>query len=156
MTPAAITITAELRADICAHARESFPAECCGYLVGARDGAAVDGIVRCRNAQLEGEHPTAPERGAETGFVISGAELFAFAKTFEGERPARILYHSHTNGRAYFSDVDREVAAAEGGPHYPVQHLVIGVTAEGITELAQYAWSDEAGNFVEVAREGAC
>lgn len=134
------------------HARAAFPDECCGYLIGARDAAAVDAAVPCRNAQRDGEHPTRPERGADTGFVIAGAELFAFARSLRGDRPARIVYHSHTNGRAYFSDVDREVNASREGPHYPVQHLVVGVTAARLTEAAQFAWSDEARDFVEVAR----
>lgn len=148
----AIQIPEPLRAEIYAHARAAFPAECCGYLTGPADAPSVDAIARCRNAQLDGLHPTAPERGAETGFVIAGAELLAFARSLGGERPARIVYHSHTHGRAYFSDVDRDVAVAGGGPVYPVQHLVVGVTAGGVTEAAQFAWSAAAGAYVEVAR----
>lgn len=134
------------------HARATFPDECCGYLVGPRFGAAVETAVPCRNAQEDGAHPTQPDRGADSGFVIAGEELFAFARSFRGDRPARIIYHSHTNGRAYFSDVDREVAVGPAGPHYPVQHLVVGLTAERLTEAAQFAWSEEAHDFVEVAR----
>lgn len=148
----AIAVPRAILAEIYAHARATFPEECCGYLVGPPGDAHVDGLVACHNAQRDGEHPTHPERGADTGFVIGGAELLAFARSLGGERPARVVYHSHTNGRAYFSDVDRAVAAAETGPHYPVQHLVVGVTAAGPTEAAQFAWSDEAGDFVEVAR----
>lgn len=147
-----IAVPRAILAEIYAHARATFPDECCGYLVGPPDGTHVDGLVACRNAQRDGDHPIHPERGADTGFVIGGTELFAFARSLAGERPARVVYHSHTNGRAYFSDVDRAVAATETGPHYPVQHLVVGVTAAGATEAAQYAWSDEARDFVEVAR----
>jgi [CysO sulfur-carrier protein]-S-L-cysteine hydrolase len=143
-----IAIPDDLRAQIYAHARAAFPAECCGYLTGPRDAGAVHTAIACRNAQLDGEHPTAPERGEDTGFVIAGAELLAFARAFDGDAPPRIVYHSHTNGRAYFSSVDREVAANS----YPVQHLVIGVTADHVTECAQFAWSDAARDFVELAR----
>jgi proteasome lid subunit RPN8/RPN11 len=94
--------------------------------------------------QATGVHPTAPERGAESGFVIAGAELLAFARSFAGPTPARVIYHSHTNGRAYFSDVDREVASIAG---YPVQHLVVGVSAEGPCEAALFD-----ADFVEIAR----
>jgi [CysO sulfur-carrier protein]-S-L-cysteine hydrolase len=144
MTP--IAIPATLRDRIYAHARAAFPDECCGYLVGS-DG--VDEVIECRNAQRDGDHPTEPARGADTGFVIAGAELLAFAKSFDGARPARVVYHSHTNGRAYFSTVDQAVAA---GPAYPVQHLVVGVTTAGITETAQFAWSTDAAAYVEIAR----
>ena len=134
------TISDELLAQVYAHARADFPAECCGYVTATR-------VVRCRNAQADGEHPIAPDRGADTGFVIAGAELFAFARAFDTADPPLVVYHSHTNGRAYFSRVDQAMAA---GPAYPVEHLVVGITAEGLTEAAQFAWSGAA--YVEVAR----
>ena len=84
--------------------------------------------------------------------MIAGHELLAFAKSFEGTRPARVVYHSHTNGRAYFSTVDRELAVAGDRPAYDVQHLVVAVTADGIVEAAQFAWSPETRAFIEVAR----
>lgn len=138
----AITIPAPVLARIYQHAREAFPDECCGYLVGARD---VEDVVPCRNAQGDGS--TSPERGADRGFVISGRELFDFARSFDTGRPACIVYHSHTNGRAYFSETDRVMAVSA---RYPVQHLVVGVTADAITEAAQFAIVD--GEVVELAR----
>jgi len=73
--------------------------------------------------------------------VIAGAELLGFARSFDTARPARIVYHSHTNGRAYFSTVDRRMAATPAGPAYPVQHVVIGRHRGRVTEAAQFAWS---------------
>jgi proteasome lid subunit RPN8/RPN11 len=140
----ALAIPAPLRAQLYAHALAMFPDEACGYLTGPRDGAEVDAIVPCRNAQPDGEHPLTPERGADTGFVIAGAELLAFARTFDSPTPARIVYHSHTNGRAYLSEVDRQMALGSG---YPVQHLVIGVTVHAVTDVAQFD-----RDLVEVAR----
>ena len=146
-----IAIPGDVLAAIYAHAVAAFPAECCGYLVGS-DPGAVDAAVACRNAQADGEHPIAPERGADTGFVIAGAELLAFARSFDTARPARIVYHSHSNGRAYLSAIDRQLAATPAGPAYPVQHVVIGVADRAVTEVAQFAWSDAARDYVEVAR----
>ena len=146
-----IAIPDDVLAAIYAHAIAAFPDECCGYLVG-RTPDAVDAAVPCRNAQADGGPPVAPElgiRGADTGFAIAGDELFRFARSFDGDRPPRIVYHSHTNGAAYFSALDRRMAA---GPAYPVQHVVIGVGAHGITEIAQFAWSAAAGDYAEVAR----
>jgi [CysO sulfur-carrier protein]-S-L-cysteine hydrolase len=147
-----IAIPPEVLAAIYAHAREAFPDECCGYLVGRAPGT-VDGVVPCHNAQADGAHPIAPERGADTGFVIDGHELLEFARSFDTARPARVVYHSHTNGRAYFSQVDQRMA---GGPAYPVQHLVIGVVTvdrrPSITEAAQFGWSGDARGYVELSR----
>jgi proteasome lid subunit RPN8/RPN11 len=125
-------------ARIYAHARDAFPEECCGYILD-------DEVVPCRNAQEDGEINT--DRGADRGFVISGRELFDFARSFDTDRPARIVYHSHPNGRAYFSETDRAMALAA---RYPVQHLVIGVTADAVIEAAQFAIVDD--DVVELAR----
>ncbi|TMQ06883.1 MAG: hypothetical protein E6J90_44990 [Deltaproteobacteria bacterium] len=149
MTP--IAMPPDVLAAIYAHALSAFPDECCGYLVGAAPDA-VDAAVACRNAQADGEHPIAPGRGADTGFVIAGAELLGFARSFDTARPARIVYHSHTNGRAYFSAIDRQMAATPAGPAYPVQHVVVGVTGGAVTDVAQFAWSDAARDYVEIAR----
>jgi proteasome lid subunit RPN8/RPN11 len=72
----------------------------------------------------------------------------------DGERPARVIYHSHPNGRAYLSATDREVATSPwgDGPAYPVQQLVVGIDGEAVREAALFAWSDQRGEFVEVAR----
>jgi proteasome lid subunit RPN8/RPN11 len=149
-----LTIAADVLARMYAHARAEFPAECCGYLVGPRGGDTVDGIVRCTNAAAAA--PIDPARGAETSFAIAGAELIVFAKVLDSHRPPRVVYHSHTNGRAYFSPLDRAFACTPDGPAYPVQHVVVGVTADGPTECVQLAWSAAARDYVEVARWSAC
>lgn len=135
-------------------ARKAFPAECCGWLTGPAAGARVDAIRPCANAQDLGGHPTAQDRGAETAYVIEGADLIAFNKAFSSAQPPRIIYHSHPNGRAYFSATDQDVARSPwgDGPAYDVQQLVVGLTAERVVEAALFAWSDDAGQFVEIAR----
>jgi [CysO sulfur-carrier protein]-S-L-cysteine hydrolase len=151
--PAPIEIPAALLAAVCREARAAFPAECCGWLTGA-DPARADTLRACANAQAAGEHPTAPGRGAETAYVIAGDDLLAFARAFDGPAPPRVIYHSHPNGRAYFSATDREVARSPwgDGPAYPVQQLVVGLDAVRVVEAALFAWSDAAGDFVEIAR----
>ena len=139
-------------------ARKAFPAECCGWLAGARDDVAVATVRRCTNAQASGMHPTAPARGAETAYVITGAELLDLNRSLDGATPPRVIYHSHPNGQAYFSPTDRQVATSPwgDGPAYPVQQLVVGLDHHRVVEAALYAWSDEDGGFVEIARyEGA-
>jgi len=139
MTP--ISIPDALLREIYRYARLAHPIECCGYLRGS--GTRVDELVACNNAER-----VQPERN----FAIDGDELFAFARTFYSPRPALVIYHSHTNGRAYFSETDRLQSASDDGPYYECQHLVVGVTAEKVTEAAQFAWSVDDNDFVELAR----
>ena len=135
-------------------ARAAFPAECCGWLAGNREHEAVFSIRACENQQGNGDHPTAADRTAETAYVISGEDLLELARSLDGDAPARIIYHSHPNGRAYFSDTDQQVATSPwgDGPAYPVQQLVVGIDAERVTEAALFAWSGAASRFVEIAR----
>lgn len=136
-------------------ARRAYPAECCGWLAGPRGGARAEAIRPCENVQASGEHPSDPERGAETAYVIAGRDLLELARSLDGEHPPVVIYHSHPNGQAYFSATDRDVATSPwgDGPAYPVQQLVVGVSAaRAVTEAALFAWSDPAGDFVEIAR----
>jgi proteasome lid subunit RPN8/RPN11 len=151
--PKAVKISDDVLAAVYAHARETFPAECCGWLAGPREGDAVR-IRRTANAYSSDDHPTAKDRTAETAYVIGGADLIALSKELDGAEPPLVIYHSHPNGRAYFSDTDKVVATDPWGegPTFPVQQLIVGVLADRVVEAAQFAWSDTAGGFVEVAR----
>lgn len=150
-----VAIPRELLVAVFREARAAFPAECCGWLTGPRDRAGVADHMRpCANAQDAGDHPTAADRSAETAYVIAGADLLAFNRSFDSDAPARVIYHSHPNGRAYFSDTDRHVATSPwgDGPTYPVQQLVVGLDGDRVVEAALFDWSDDAGGFVEIAR----
>lgn len=149
-----IQIPDEIMKEIFGEARRAYPAECCGWLSGPRESDQVDTMRPCENAQESGTHPTEQDRGTEDAYVIAGKDLIAFNKGFGAPAPPRIIYHSHPNGRAYFSPTDREVATSPwgDGPAYDVQQLVVGLDDKQVTEAALFAWSDEAGGFVEIAR----
>lgn len=152
--PIALKIPRDVLLDIYREARGAFPAECCGWLAGPANGSAATTVRSCFNAQASGSHPTEAGRGVETAYVITGSDLLALNQSLEGEMPAQVIYHSHPNGRAYFSPTDREVAISPwgDGPAYPVQQLVVGIDDRRVVEAALFAWSDEEAGFVEIAR----
>ena len=153
-----MNIPRKILEEVYREARRSFPAECCGWLAGPVDSQEVSTLRQCANAQDSGTHPTTPDRGAETAYVITGDDLLALNRSFDTDLPAQVIYHSHPNGRAYLSPTDREVATSPwgDGPAYPVQQLVVGLDQHRVVEAALYAWSDQDEGFVEIARyEGA-
>ena len=97
--------------------------------------------------------PTAKDRTAQTAFVISDKDLLELNQTLDDDIKPLIIYHSHPNGRAYFSDTDRNNAVDPwgSGPAYPVQQIVIGINNDRIVEAKQFAWDTESEDFVEVA-----
>lgn len=135
-------------------ARKAFPAECCGWLTGSPYAAGVDAVRPAENDQASGAHPTASERTVETAYVLNSADLMALNRSLDSITPARVIYHSHPNGRAYLSDTDRTVATSPwgDGPAYPVQQLVVGIDADRVVESALFGWDDDANGFVELAR----
>ena len=153
-TPVPLTIPPDILRQVYAHARASFPAECCGWLAGPRDGDAVTTARPCNNAQSQGIHPTASMRGEETAYVFSKEDVLAFNQEIDSEEPPRIIYHSHPNGRSYLSNVDIENATDPwgDGKMFPVQQLVVGIDAERVVEAKLFDWSDEARTFVEIAQ----
>ncbi len=152
--PAPIEIGAEILEEIYREARNSFPAECCGWLSGAGDGARVSLVRSCINDQASGNHPTVAERTSEAAYVLSGKDLLALNRSFDTQEPALVIYHSHPNGQAYLSETDRQVATSPWGdePAYPVQQVVIGINQHRVVEAAHFAWSEEEKGFVEIAR----
>ena len=152
--PVPVEIGTDILEEIYREARDAFPAECCGWLSGAGDGARVSLVRSCINDQASGNHPTVAERTSEAAYVLSGEDLLALNRSFDTEEPALVIYHSHPNGRAYLSETDRQVATSPWGdePAYPVQQVVIGINEQRVVEAAHFAWSEEERGFVEIAR----
>ncbi|MCE2500303.1 MAG: Mov34/MPN/PAD-1 family protein [Dehalococcoidia bacterium] len=149
-----LEIPSEILLAVYLEARAAFPAECCGWLTGPAHGGGVDAVRPAANDQGSGAHPTAAERTAETAYVFNSTDLLELNGSLDSDTPARIIYHSHPNGRAYLSDTDRTVATSPwgDGPAYPVQQLVVGINGDRVIEAALFDWDEDAVGFVEMAR----
>jgi len=148
------TLTPEALAAMYAHARRDYPNECCGIVYGPKGGPAADNAVACANVQnrLHAEDPVRFDRDARTAYNLDAPDLFKLQKSLRGDTPAKIIYHSHVNVGAYFSETDRAAALFDGEPSYPVEYVVIDVQSDGAKAAVQFAWDPEARSYVEVAR----
>jgi adenylyltransferase/sulfurtransferase len=147
-------LSPEALAEIYAHARRDYPKECCGIVFGPRQGLVADQVRPCVNIQdrLHAEDPDQHPRDARTAYRLETAELFALDKSLRGASPAKIIYHSHVEVGAYFSDTDQAAARMGDEPAYPVEYLVVDVKADGPHGAAQFAWDEERRTYVEVRR----
>jgi proteasome lid subunit RPN8/RPN11 len=147
-------LTAEALQAMYAHARQEYPKECCGIVFGATGSEAADEARPCRNNQddLHAADPATYPRDARTAYNLEPRDLFALQKSLRGERPAKIIYHSHIDVGAYFSPTDQAAAQFEGEPAYPVEYVVIDVKADGTHGAAQFAWDETQKQYVEVDR----
>jgi proteasome lid subunit RPN8/RPN11 len=95
-----IRIASEPWAEMVAHARETYPNECCGAMLGSTDGEqkAVRVAIRMRNA-FEGAQAARYELRPE--------DLLAADKAARERHMDLIgIYHSHPDCDAYFSTTD--------------------------------------------------
>ena len=134
--------------EIYAHAREGYPEEVCGMIIGG------DEARRCENRQnqLHAEDPVSFPRTAREAYNFGAKDLFFLDKSLRSPRPVKIIYHSHVDVGAYFSAEDVRAAAPDGELLYPVDYLVVDVGADGVRESKLFRF--QGGQFVEVARFG--
>ena len=71
----------------------------------------------------------------------------------EGERsgrPVKVLYHSHLDVGAYFSETDAEAATMGGeAPSYDLAYLVTSVRAGVVDDRKLFVWDPERKSFIE-------
>jgi proteasome lid subunit RPN8/RPN11 len=118
-------------ADIEAHALECYPSESCGFVFGpASDAGALDASVREEN-EADKYHRLDPETFPRTSHTYFKINELRAARTFEkGEkdgRPVKVIYHSHCDAGAYFSEEDSGTFARDNQLMWPCAFLVVSV-----------------------------
>jgi proteasome lid subunit RPN8/RPN11 len=146
---------AELEA-IQRHARADYPSEACGVLLvrpGASGDAAERRLLPCRNIQdeLHAKDPARFPRTARTAYYIAHGDLLEIGRR-EGEGfEVRVIYHSHVDAGAYFSETDRRNALVDGSPAYPQTTYVVVSVADGrVAETRAHRFDSEGQDFVEI------
>jgi proteasome lid subunit RPN8/RPN11 len=105
------------------HATETYPNECCGFM-------RISGQVHCAvNDQdiLHAQDPVRWPRTAREAYTLAAPDLYVLALSFFSSDPAIMVYHSHPDVGAYFSEKDAADAMYDGKPIYEVDYLVIDV-----------------------------
>ena len=119
------------------HAAGSYPAECCGILVGGEAGndVVVDRLVAAPNAAL---------RDATRRYVIPPELLLATHRTARAAaRKVVGYYHSHPDRPARPSSTDRRHA-------WPgVSYLIVSVGSGGAGEVRSWRLDDGGSDFCE-------
>jgi proteasome lid subunit RPN8/RPN11 len=129
------------------HALECYPSESCGFVFGpAAEPPLLDALQREEN-EADKYHKLDPvtfPRTSRTYFKIN--ELRA-ARTFEqGQndgRPVKVIYHSHCDAGAYFSDEDAATFANGGQLMWPCAYIVVSLMNGKVAE--RRLWVHEPG-----------
>ena len=118
---------------------------------GRKDFSKVEAL---RNVQQEyhTQDPVNFPRTSRQAYFMDPAELLTLQKKLRAkEEEMRVIYHSHIDAPAYFSEEDRRMALSEGLPVYPgVDYLVVSVAQRYVREACLYRWSAEKKDFVMI------
>ena len=134
------------------HAVEEYPNECCGIVVGNPDHNNDNVVYRCENIQnkLHEKNPENFTRDARTAYNISALELQRHLSEASSKgRVFKVLYHSHPEHDAYFSEEDTRMALFDGeSPIYPgTQYLVVSVYSKKVRDQALFDWDPKTKTF---------
>ncbi|HLA77438.1 MAG TPA: M67 family metallopeptidase [Vicinamibacteria bacterium] len=134
-----------LLATILNHARQGYPLEVCGVLLGRRtlNARTVEEVVPVPNR--EAENP-------EVRYQIAPEDVIRIQREArETGREILGYYHSHPDHPARPSETDRLLAAQ--GLSDGVLHLIVGVEAGRIAETTAWVFEEQGQGFVEEALE---
>ena len=149
-------LTAEELAALHRHARAHYPAECCGVVLVRSGPAPERRVLACRNIQdeLHQRDPVRFPRTARTAYYIAHEDLLQIGR-LEGEAfEVRVIYHSHVDADAYFSETDRRNALVDGVPAYPqATYVVVSVRGGDVAETRAHRWNETRREFVEMPLE---
>ncbi|MDH4224194.1 MAG: M67 family metallopeptidase [Deltaproteobacteria bacterium] len=145
-------ISQELLDQCFAHGAQAFPEEACGVLTGPGDRPeTLDGFHPFDNklGKLHALDPERYPRDATDGYHMDPLAYLKLekAQTAQGRR-VKVIYHTHPNVGAYFSEEDTQQALWDGRPRHPeVVYLVCGVK-DHQPDGAIWAWfNPETGGF---------
>jgi proteasome lid subunit RPN8/RPN11 len=132
-----IGIPARILNEICEHARDAEPEECCGLVLSDRM-LRYGRAVRCQNemTRRHDEDPAEFPRDNRSAYYMSARDVLAVTREAErtGERITAV-YHSHVGAGAYLSPDDLIYAQHAAFPFPGADQLVLSVFERSVREI---------------------
>lgn len=148
-----LEIDAATMAEIEAHALEEYPSESCGFVFGPADRPALLDSSQREENEADKYHKLDPETFPRTSKMYFKINELRAARTFEsGEqtgRPVKVIYHSHCDAGAYFSEEDSATFAIDGTLMWPCAYIVVSVMDGKIAERRLWVHVPGTNQFAE-------
>jgi len=151
-----VLLTPDELAAIRSQAEAEYPRECCGVVLVRDEAVPARRLLRCRNVQdkLHAQDPAAYPRDARTAYSIAPEDLLAIGRAEQDGYRVGVIYHSHIDCGAYFSETDRRNALLGDQPAYPEATYVVTAVAGGrVEEVRAFRWDAPAAAFVPIPLE---
>ena len=124
-----IVIPGRIINELCAHALETLPEECCGLVLG-NEVHRFREVSRCLNdmtARHRRDPVTYPRNGEQAFYMNEHDYMKAAEQAHANDEKITAVYHSHVGAGAYLSEMDLEYAENRFFPFPDSDQLVIAV-----------------------------
>ncbi|MGH0035266.1 MAG: Mov34/MPN/PAD-1 family protein [Myxococcota bacterium] len=141
--------------ELCAHALEAQPEECCGLLTGTGEDRFRT-VYRCRNdmTMRHRTDPTLYPRDGREAFYMSETDwMRALADAERRGEEVTGVYHSHVGADAYLSEMDQAFLEHDLFPFPNAAQLVIGVWERKVSRVGVFERPSPEEEFVGRAVE---
>ena len=149
-----VILTTHERETIQSQAVQEYPHESCGVIMRRGEERR---LLRCRNAQneLHARDPQRYPRDASTAYYIDPKDLLRIGDLEREGFDVGVIYHSHVDAGAYFSETDRRQALMGDEPVYPeaiylVTSVVGPVEQPRVEATAAFAWDPARRDFASI------
>jgi len=141
--------------EIFSHAEETYPEEACGIVIGKPGDPGTNSVRRCGNLanQYHREDPIRNPRDAKTAYIMDPKDLLRVQSEADANGCEFVLlYHSHPDHEAYFSETDRELALFGDEPVWPqLRYLVVSVKNGTVSYFKVFSWDANERQFEELS-----
>lgn len=132
-----VVISGEVLHEVCRHALDVAPEECCGLVLGRLEERFVRS-VRITNIMTKKhlEDPTAFPRDANHAYYMSEVEYQRIIEAAEAQSEfVSAIYHSHVEQGCYLSADDLAFAVHPLFPFPEASQIVVSILAERVEEV---------------------
>lgn len=144
-----VSIAATVLNELCRHALDAIPEECCGLITGTEKEVftTVRRITNVMTRMHVADEASFP-RDARTGYYMAETEYLSAQHEAEqrGERVTAV-YHSHVDADAYLSPEDRVFAESPIFPFPGAFQIVLSVIGDRVKDAAIFEMDPQVGIF---------
>jgi proteasome lid subunit RPN8/RPN11 len=157
-----VIVTPEELAAIRRQAIEEYPSESCGVVLAR---GVERRLLRCRNIQdeLHRLDPRRHPRDSRTAYHVHPDDWKTIDALDRQGFAVAVIYHSHIDAGAYFSETDRRMALLGQDPRtheplypeaaYVVTSVVGGAGEPRVDAVAAFRWDGQARDFVAASMD---
>ncbi len=135
-----VVVSGRVLNELCAHALETQPEECCGLLAG-NGSERFASVLRCRNEMTRkhrGDPASFPRDGREAYYMNEIDFLRSQEQVEQRGEVLTAVYHSHVGAGAYFSELDQEFAEHDFFPLPEAAHVVVAVWDRRVSQVGVF------------------